>query len=112
MDKLALRKRRQGRIRSQIKGSEARPRLAVFKSNKSLYAQVIDDVNGKTLAAIDTRASKAKTPIEKAKESGVTLAKDISAKGIKEVVFDRGGFRYTGGVKALADALRAGGIKV
>lgn len=104
MDKLTLRKRRQGRIRSQVSGNEKRPRLAIFKSNKFIYAQAINDLKGETLASADTRKMK----VEEAAES---LAKAILAKGVTEVVFDRGGFKYTGGIKAFADKLRESGLK-
>ncbi|MFT5179939.1 MAG: large subunit ribosomal protein L18 [Candidatus Paceibacteria bacterium] len=111
MDKLALRKRRQGRIRSQVSGNEKRPRLAIFKSNKDLYAQLINDVKGETITSIDTRSSKAKTLVEKSKEIGATFSKSIADKNVKEIVFDRGGFRYTGAIKVFADTIRESGLK-
>ena len=111
MDKLALRKRRQGRIRSQISGTAVRPRLSIFKSNKYFYAQLIDDTTGNTLASVDSRKAKAKTPVEKVVEIGKELAQKALGVNVKEVVFDRGGFKYTGSVKSFADAVREGGLK-
>lgn len=96
------RDRRKARIRSQVSGTAERPRLAVFKSNTALYAQVIDDVAGKTLAA-----ASGKDPVK----VGAEVAKSAQAKSVKQVVFDRGGYIYTGKVKALADSARENGLK-
>ena len=94
--------RRHNRIRAKIKGTATRPRLAVYKSNRYLEAQIIDDVAGRTLAS---------GKMDDAKALGVELAKRAKAAGISEVVFDRGGFRYTGRVAELASAAREGGLK-
>ncbi len=99
--KSAQRARRQKRIRAKVSGTAERPRLAVFKSNTSMYAQVINDIAGVTLAAAKG-ADAAKV--------GNEIAKAASAKGVVKVVFDRGGYVYTGKVKVLADAAREGGL--
>ena len=103
--------RRKARIRAKIHGTASRPRLAIFKSHKYLYAQVIDDDKGNTLAAADSRESKAKTPVLKAKELGQLIAKNAKAAKISKVVFDRGGYLYTGKIKMVADAAREGGLE-
>ena len=103
--------RRKARIRAKISGTPERPRLSIFKSHKYIYAQVIDDTKGHTLAAFDSSASKAKTPVERAKEVGVEIAKKAKAAKITKVVFDRGGYIYTGKVKIVADAAREGGLE-
>jgi len=109
--KYEKRQKRHNRVRSRVSGTENKPRLAVFKSNRYIYAQLINDVKGETLAMADSRKSGAKTLVEKAKEAGSTLAGLAKEKKVNEVVFDRGGFIYTGAVKALADAAREGGLK-
>ena len=108
----AARIRRHRRIRQRVTGRPERPRLAVFRSLKHTYAQVIDDVAGHTLAAASSRESSAEgvTKLERAADVGARLAKRAEKLDISAVVFDRGGHRYHGRVKALADALRAGGI--
>jgi large subunit ribosomal protein L18 len=103
------RTRRHNRIRARVTGTALRPRLSVFKSNRFLHAQLIDDEAGKTLAAGTTRGMKGKKT-DAAKALGLDLAKKAQAAGIKAVVFDRGGFRYTGRVATLAQAVREGGI--
>lgn len=95
------RNRRHKRIRAKVVGTEARPRLSIFKSNTAIYAQVIDDKAGKTLAA-----AKGKD----AAKVGAEVAKAALAKSVKAVVFDRGGYIYTGKVRALADAAREAGL--
>jgi large subunit ribosomal protein L18 len=105
-----MRTMRHKRLRSKIAGTEARPRLAVFRSNTAIYAQLVDDVNNKTIAAADSRKEKG-TPVEKAKVVGAAIAKKATAAGITEVVFDRGGFKYQGAIAALADAAREAGLK-
>ena len=112
-----LRARRRGRLRFQLRQkSGGRPRLSVFRSGKHIYAQVIDDAKGQTLASAsslekDMRDSlKTGANIEAAKAVGKRLAERASAKGVKQVVFDRGGYLYHGRVKALADAAREGGL--
>jgi large subunit ribosomal protein L18 len=110
----STRERRRGRIRAKVAGTPERPRLAVFKSNRYLYAQIIDDSKGVTLAHVTSIPSKggkkSGTPTEAASLIGTTIAKQAIEKGVKQVVFDRGGFLYTGKVKLLADAARAGGL--
>ncbi len=103
------RTRRHARIRARVIGSATRPRLAVYKSNRYVHAQLIDDEAGKTLVAGTTKGMKAKKT-EAAKKLGAELAKLAQAAGIKAVVFDRGGFRYTGRVAILAEAVREGGL--
>ena len=102
---------RHRRIRAKISGTADRPRLSVFRSNKFIYAQIIDDEKAETLGASDSKKSKAKTPTEQAKEVGTEIAKIAKEKKIEEVVFDRGGFAFAGAVKALADSAREGGLK-
>ena len=101
---------RRNRIRSRISGTSECPRLAVFKSNKFIYAQLIDDQAGNTLAASSSKDIKAGTPLEKASKVGENIAKIAKEKSISKVVFDRGGFRYIGAVKQLADGARSGGL--
>jgi len=108
------RKRRHERVREKVRGSAARPRLAVYRSLAQIYAQLIDDDAGKTLAAassLETRSEKGKKS-ERAKAVGTSLGAKAKTAGIKEVVFDRGGYRYHGRVKALAEGVRAAGVKV
>lgn len=109
--KILTRAQRHKRIRARIEGTATRPRLAVFRSNKALYAQVIDDVSGKTLAAIDTRTIAGAKPTDRATVAGTALAEKVKALGIDTIVFDRGGFTYAGSIAALADAARAVGLK-
>jgi large subunit ribosomal protein L18 len=82
----------------------------VFKSNKFIYAQLIDDAAGKTIASVSTEGSKAKTPLLAAQEAGKTLAEMALKKNVSKVVFDRGGYIYTGKIKAIADGAREGGL--
>ena len=104
---------RHERVRKRVRGTAARPRLAVFRSLANIEAQLIDDVKGHTLAQATSLESKdAKgTKSEVAKIVGKQLGERASAKGIEAVVFDRGGYRYHGRVKALADAARAAGLR-
>jgi large subunit ribosomal protein L18 len=104
--------RRKRRIRASINGTELRPRVSVFKSNKYFYAQAIDDVNAHTLASVDGRKLKLNANKESAIKLGAEMAKSLSAKNISEVVFDRNGYLYHGVVAAFADALRDNGIKL
>ena len=107
------RERRHKRIRAKIIGSAVRPRLSVYKSNRYLHAQIIDDASGKTLVAGSTKdVATGKKKMDAAKLLGADLAKRAGEKGIKEVVFDRGGFRYTGRVEMLAQAAREAGLKL
>lgn len=106
-----MRDMRHKRLRAKISGTAARPRLAVFRSNAAIYAQLIDDVAGKTLASADSRKEKTGTGVEKAKAVGTAIATKAKAANITEVVFDRGGNRYQGSIAALADAAREAGLK-
>ncbi len=105
------RARRHIRIRAKISGTSVMPRLSVFKSNKHISAQLIDDVQNVTLASVHSRESSGKTLMDKATEIGGMIAKKAATKKVTQVVFDRGGFIYTGIVKALADGARSGGLK-
>ena len=98
-------------MRAKIFGSAARPRLSIYKSNTRLIAQLIDDESGATVASVSSTEEKAKTPRERAEAAAVTLAKRAKEKGVKAVVFDRGGFKYLGTVKTFADAARAAGLE-
>jgi len=101
-------------IRKKISGTAERPRLSVFKSNKGVYAQLIDDVNGHTLASAGFRDKNfdfSGTKTEQAKAIGSLLAQRAKEKNIENVVFDRSGYKYHGIIKALADAAREGGLK-
>lgn len=109
--KVEKRIRRHKRIRSRISGSESCPRLAVFKSNRYLYAQLIDDVSAKTIAATDSKKVEGKTFTERAVATGKKIAELAKSKNIEKVVFDRGGFLYSGSIKIFADAAREGGLK-
>ena len=106
-----LRKRRQVRIRSRVSGTASKPRLAVFRSANSIYAQLIDDTNSKTLASSSSLKMKKASGMELAKQVGADLAKQASNKKVKKCVFDRGGYLYHGRVKALAEAAREGGLE-
>ena len=101
---------RHNRIRAKVSGTSDRPRLAIFKSNSYIYAQIIDDTKGATLVAVSDMGVKGKTKTERAKLAGETLAKSAKAKGLASVVFDRGGFIYTGRVRAFAEGAREGGL--
>ncbi|MCK5096420.1 MAG: 50S ribosomal protein L18 [Candidatus Pacebacteria bacterium] len=110
--KATQRVRRHSRIRAKVVGTKEIPRLAVYRSNKYIYAQLIDDAAGATVAtASDISEKGKKTKTEKAKMVGVVLAKAAKNKKISTVVFDRGGFIFTGRVKALAEGAREGGLK-
>lgn len=104
------RQRRHRRVRAKAIGTPKRPRLSVYKSNTRLVAQIIDDTKGKTVAAVSSADEKGKTPRERAEAAAATLAKSALEKGVKTVVFDRGGFQYVGTIKAFADAARAAGL--
>ena len=104
--------RRHARIRSRVIGTLSRPRFSVYKSNRYLHAQIIDDKAGVTLIAGSTRDAVLKgNKTAAAKKLGLDMAKRAKAAGIKQVIFDRGGFRYTGRVAALAAAAREGGLE-
>ena len=109
-DKNKLRQKRHTRVRGKISGTAERPRLNVFRSNTNIYAQVIDDVAGVTLASASSlKLSGNKT--EQAKSVGEAIAKAAKAANIEEVIFDRGGYLYHGRVQALAEAAREAGLK-
>ncbi len=116
-DKILARRRRQTRVRAKLAGTAARPRLNVYRSLSNIYAQVIDDETGKTLASASTidkdvaAAIVGKTKVEASKIVGETVAKRAKEAGISAVVFDRGGYRYHGRVAALAEGARAGGLE-
>ena len=105
------RKKRHNRVRAKIAGVAERPRLSIFKSNKDVYAQLINDVDGVTLASAHSLKMTGKTMTEKAKQVGLEIAKNAQAKNISKVVFDRSGYLYTGLVKVLADSAREGGLQ-
>ncbi len=107
-----LRVRRHKRVRKQVEGTAERPRLVVFRSNRGIAAQLVDDSSGRTLAAASWLGVKSKgSKSEQATEVGKLLAKSAKDAKIESVVFDRGGYLYHGRVKALADAAREGGLK-
>ncbi len=112
----AIREKKHLKIRNRFSGTPERPRLAVFRSNQHIYAQVIDDTVGKTLVSASTLEKAVKSELEKTSDVaaaaylGKVIAERAKAKGIEEVVFDRGGFIYTGKIKALADAAREAGL--
>ena len=108
--KVTQRARIRRRIRAKVSGTAQRPRLSVFRSNKHIYAQVIDDATGTTLAAASTRESGAGSGVEASKEVGKRVAERAKEAGVERAVFDRGGYRYHGNVKALADGAREGGL--
>lgn len=115
--KVLARKRRQRRVRRKIVGTTERPRLCVFRSSKHIYAQIIDDANGVTLAAASTldkgfERADGDTKVACASKVGKLVAERCIAAGVSDVVFDRNGYRYTSGrVKALAEAAREAGLK-
>ena len=112
LQKQVNRLRRKARVRSQISGTSARPRLSIFRTTTHIYAQLIDDEAGKTLcSASDLKISEKATKTELAKLVGTQIAQVAQEQKIKNVVFDRGGFRYHGRVKALADAAREAGLQ-
>jgi len=103
-------KRRAIRVRAKVTGTTERPRLSVFKSNAYMFAQIIDDTTGKTLASVHTKKIEAGGKAEASFEAGKTLAKLAKEAGIVKVVFDRGGNLYHGRIKAVADGARDGGL--
>ena len=110
--KTARRKRIRFGIRKNISGTPQRPRVSVFKSNRAIYAQIVDDVNGKTLASSSTKEiGKDSLNIEIAREVGKKLAENAKSAGIETVIFDRARYKYHGRVKSLADGAREGGLK-
>lgn len=112
LNKLEKRIRIKRRVRGKISGSAELPRLSVYRSNKEIYAQLIDDVNGKTLATASSRTLKTKgTKMEISAEVGKAIAEKAKAVGVESVVFDRNRFIFHGRVKSLADGAREGGLK-
>ena len=116
VDSNTVRLRIHARIRKQLQGEEGRPRLCVFRSNKHIYAQIVDDSKGRTIVAAstldaDARNEKGGGNISAAKSVGKIVAKRAIDKGIQSVVFDRGGYIYHGRVRALAEAAREAGLK-
>ena len=113
--KQVIRFKRKRRIRARVEGSTSKPRLSVFRSNRHLYVQLVDDAKGHTLVAVSSLEEELKgkldLSIEGAKALGGLVAKRALAKNISQVVFDRSGYLYHGRIKALADAAREGGLK-
>jgi large subunit ribosomal protein L18 len=114
-DKNQVRKKRHARVRSKLSGTTARPRLNVYRSNKHIYAQLVDDLKGITLASASTLDKdvnlESTSNVDAAKKVGEIIAKRAVEQGVKEVVFDRGGYLYHGRIQALADAARENGLQ-
>ena len=108
----AKRLKRRRRVRAKVTGTAERPRISVFRSNRGIFAQLIDDVAGRTLAAVNWTEDELKTMprMEQAKRAGELLAERAKAAGVESAVFDRGGYRYHGRVRALAEGAREGGL--
>ncbi|MGO9899628.1 MAG: 50S ribosomal protein L18 [Solirubrobacteraceae bacterium] len=108
-----VRLKRRRRVRAKIQGTAERPRISVFRSNRGITAQLIDDDAGSTLAAVSWTEAQLRelAPIEQAKQAGLLLAERAVAAGVSAAVFDRGGYQYHGRVQALADGAREGGLK-
>ena len=111
ISKILRRNKIKTRIRGKVSGTAARPRMTVFRSNKQIYVQLIDDEAGKTLCASSSKGLEAAPKIEMAAKVGKAIAEKALAAGITEVVFDRNGYLFHGRVKSLADAAREGGLK-
>jgi len=112
MTKRQSRLRRRRRVRARIVGSAERPRLSVYRSNRGVFAQLVDDAQGRTLAAVNWTEPELRklTAAEQAKRAGELLAERAKKAGIESCVFDRGGYKYHGRVKALAEGAREGGL--
>ena len=112
--KPAARLKRRRRVRSKVTGNAERPRVSIFRSNRGIHAQLVDDVSGRTLAAVSWTESDLRglKPMEQAGKAGELLAQRAKAAGVETAVFDRGGYRYHGKVKAFAEGVREGGLKV
>jgi len=114
-DKNVTRKRRHARVRKNVTGTAERPRLNVYRSNKNIYAQLVDDTNGTTIVSASTVdkdfGSESTGNVDAAKQVGELIAKRAQEKGVKSVVFDRGGYLYHGRVKALAEGAREAGLE-
>ena len=106
--------RRRRRVRAKVHGTAERPRISVFRSNRGIHAQLLDDLAGHTLAHVSWTESELRSlkPMEQAGRAGRLLAERAKAAGVDAAVFDRGGYRYHGKVKAFADGVREGGLKV
>ncbi|MGX0251256.1 large subunit ribosomal protein L18 [Staphylococcus hominis] len=115
IDKNKVRLKRHARVRTKLSGTAEKPRLNVYRSNKHIYAQIIDDVKGETLVQASSQdkyiASDSTSKVDLSTKVGEVIAKKASDKGIKEIVFDRGGYLYHGRVKALAEAARENGLE-
>ncbi len=111
MGKITKKRKIQYRIRKSVNGTADVPRLSVFRSNKYIYCQLIDDVNGVTIADANSKALKAGSDLASAKKVGETIAQKAKSKNVDRVVFDRGGNLYHGRVKALADGAREAGLQ-
>ena len=111
VSKIQRRNKIKARIRGKISGTAARPRMTVFRSNKQIYVQLVDDLAGKTLCATSSKGIEEGTKCVIAAKVGEDIAKKAIAVGISEVVFDRNGYLFHGRVKSLADAARNGGLK-
>src|ERR687889_54676 len=110
----ARRLKRRRRVRAKVHGSAERPRISVFRSNRGVFAQLIDDDSGRTLASVNWTESDLRSlkPMEQAAKAGELLADRAKAAGVENAVFDRGGYQYHGRVKALAEGAREGGLTV
>jgi large subunit ribosomal protein L18 len=109
----AKRLKRRRRVRAKVHGSAERPRISVFRSNRGIFAQLVDDDSGRTLASVNWTESDLRSlkPMEQAAKAGQLLAERAKAAGVETVVFDRGGYQYHGRVKALAEGAREGGLR-
>ena len=109
----ARRLRRRRRVRAKVTGTAERPRISVFRSNRGIFAQLVDDDSGRTLASVNWTESDLRSlkPMEQAKLTGELLAERAKAAGVETAVFDRGGYQYHGRVQALAEGAREGGLK-
>jgi large subunit ribosomal protein L18 len=109
----ARRLKRRRRVRAKVRGSAERPRISVFRSNRGIFAQLIDDDGGRTIASVSWTEPELRSlgPMEQAQRAGGLLAERAGAVGIDQAVFDRGGYQYHGRVKALADGAREGGLR-
>ena len=114
LTKPARRLKRRRRVRAKVRGTAERPRVSVFRSNRGIFAQLIDDDSGRTLASVSWTEAELQSlkRMEQAKRAGELLAQRASAAGIQTAVFDRGGYQYHGRVQALAEGVRDGGLKV
>ena len=114
LTKPARRLKRRRRVRAKIRGTAERPRISVFRSNRGIFAQLIDDDSGRTLASVNWTESDLRGlgRMEQAQRAGALLADRAKAAGVESAVFDRGGYQYHGKVKAFADGVREGGLKV